>query len=62
MSGKKIHSVSTDTLSDIVTEADLAVLIPVQTQDDSTAVDVAGIVADFNALLAKLRAANILTD
>lgn len=30
-------------------------------QADSTATDVAGLKADFNALLAKLRTANILT-
>ncbi|MDC0761689.1 head fiber protein [Brevibacillus sp. AG] len=30
-------------------------------QADSTATDVAGLVADFNALLAKLRAAGIMT-
>lgn len=29
-------------------------------QADSTAIDTAGIVADFNALLAKLRAANLM--
>jgi len=31
-----------------------------QAQADSTAVDVAGLVADFNALLAKLRTAGVL--
>ncbi|OAK38953.1 head fiber protein [Bacillus wiedmannii] len=33
----------------------------VDKQADSTAVDVAGIVKDFNALLAKLKAAGVMT-
>lgn len=33
----------------------------VEAQPDSTATDIAGIVADFNALLAKLRAAGIMS-
>lgn len=35
-------------------------IVPAEKQADSTASDVAGIVADFNALLAKLRASGAL--
>ena len=33
-----------------------------ENQADSTATDVAGLVADFNALLAKLKAAGLMAD
>lgn len=35
-------------------------LRPAETQADSVATDVAGLVADFNALLAKLKAAGLM--
>lgn len=49
-------------LSEIATKADVEEqqIVP-QTVADSTAVDVAGIVADHNALLAALRTAGVLT-
>jgi len=36
-------------------------LKPTETQADSTASTIAGLVADFNALLAKLKAAGLMT-
>ncbi|MEK3992299.1 MULTISPECIES: head fiber protein [Robertmurraya] len=39
---------------------DGAQLQPAVNQKDSTATDVAGLVADFNALLAKLKAAGLM--
>ena len=42
-------------------EGDLDIEVPkAETQADSTATDVAGLVADFNALLAKLKAAGLM--
>lgn len=37
-----------------------ATITPAETQADSTASDVAGLVADFNALLAKLKDAGLM--
>lgn len=55
-------SVTLAKLASDVTDAIDAKLTATQAaaQADSTAVDVAGIVADFNALLAKLRTADII--
>lgn len=50
------------TLSEIATKADVEnqAVVP-QTVADSTAVDIAGIVSDYNDLLAALRTAGVLT-
>ena len=46
--------------SEVMAEAGVLVATPTAHQADSAAADVAGVVADFNALLAKLQAAGLM--
>lgn len=50
-----------DTANADITAAGAAEFTVMPNQADSTAIDTAGIVADFNALLAKLKTAGLMT-
>ena len=59
--GTKLINRAIEDLEGLDIGEDIQAYIAPQTQDDSTASDVAGVVVDLNALLAKLRTAGILT-